>query len=144
MWRLCSKIYFIGNSFWKFYEVRSKRADFNSYGKWSSRELTLMLLEFWRGFLTFIQIDHGHTVILKPFDQKALNWLNFHQKSGGKFYFCLTLTWNSTIWVFHNAYSLAWALRTYIGWDIQRPEWPMTELIGFKVHTKVRFLFLKV
>jgi hypothetical protein len=62
-----------------------------------------------------ILIDHGHTVILKPFDQKALNWLNFHQKSGDKFYFCLTLTWNSTIWVFHNAYSLAWALRMLDG-----------------------------
>ena len=35
MWRLCSKIYFIGNSFWKFNEVRSERGDFNSCGKWS-------------------------------------------------------------------------------------------------------------
>ena len=49
--------------------------------------------------------------ILKSFDQKALNWLkimsnvilrifrrlNFHQKSGVKLYFCLPLTWNSTI-----------------------------------------------
>ena len=43
MWRLCSKIYFIGNSFWKFYEVRSERGDFNSCGKWSSRVLSLML-----------------------------------------------------------------------------------------------------
>ena len=42
MWRLCSKIYFIGNS-WKFYEVRSERGDFNSCGKWSSRVLPLML-----------------------------------------------------------------------------------------------------
>ena len=25
MWRLCSKIYFIWNSFWKFYEVKSER-----------------------------------------------------------------------------------------------------------------------
>ena len=43
MWRLCSRIYFIGNSFWKFYEVRSERGDFNSCGKWSSRVLPLML-----------------------------------------------------------------------------------------------------
>ena len=40
MWKLCSKIYLIGNSFWKFYEVRSERGDFNSCGKWSSRVLS--------------------------------------------------------------------------------------------------------
>ena len=43
MWRLYSKIYFIRNSFWKFYEVRSKMGDFNSCGKWSSRVLPLMV-----------------------------------------------------------------------------------------------------
>ena len=43
MWRLCSKIYFIGNSFWKFYDVRSERGDFDSCGKWSSRMVPLML-----------------------------------------------------------------------------------------------------
>ena len=45
MWRLCSKVYFIGNSFWKFYEVRSERGDFNFCGKWSSRVLPLTLLD---------------------------------------------------------------------------------------------------
>ena len=39
MRRLWSKIYFIGNSFWKFYEGRSKRW----YFKWFSRVLPLML-----------------------------------------------------------------------------------------------------
>ena len=63
MWRLCSKIYFIGNSFWKIYEVRSERGDFNSCGKCSSGALTLTPCgSHWRGFLTFIQIAHGHTV----------------------------------------------------------------------------------
>ena len=46
MWRLCSKIYFIRNSFWKFYELRSERWDFNSCGKWSSRVLPVMLWWF--------------------------------------------------------------------------------------------------
>ena len=47
MWTLRNKIYFIKNSSWKFYEVRSERRDFNWYWFWSSYlsryVLTLML-----------------------------------------------------------------------------------------------------
>ena len=36
MWTLWDKIYLIKNSFWKFYEVRSERGDFNWWWFWSS------------------------------------------------------------------------------------------------------------
>ena len=36
MWVLWSKIYFIRNSFWKFYEVRSEKGDFNWCRFWAS------------------------------------------------------------------------------------------------------------
>ena len=88
MWRLCSKIYFIGNSFWKFYEVRSEREDFNSDWSWPYCDIKT----FWSKSPKLIKFSFYY-----------------------KFYFCLTLTWNSTIWVFHNAYSLAWALRMLDG-----------------------------
>ena len=43
MWTLWNKIYFIKYSFWKFYEVRAERGDFNWCWFWSSEVCTLML-----------------------------------------------------------------------------------------------------
>ena len=65
MWTLWNKIYSIKNSFWKFYEVRSERRDFNWCWFWSSY-LGMYLLWCSGGIChqpnTFIQIGSDHTV----------------------------------------------------------------------------------
>ena len=78
MWRLCSKIYFIGNSFWKFYEVRSKRGELNSFGKWSSRVLPLMLywsLAWFPYFFSDFPWPYCAGVVLRPTTVASGGWL---------------------------------------------------------------------
>ena len=44
MWTLWNKIYFIKNSFWKFYEVKSERGDFNWCWFWSSFDAVVVFV----------------------------------------------------------------------------------------------------
>ena len=53
---IVEKIYFIRNSFWKFYKVRSERGDFNWCRFWASYGSICHQL------FTFIQIGSGHAV----------------------------------------------------------------------------------
>ena len=81
---------------------------------------------------------------IKSFRSKSAKLIKFLSEIWCKVLFLPAPDVKPHNWVFHNAYSQLGLGFAYAGWDIQRPEWPMTELIGFKVHTKVRFLFLKV
>ena len=47
MWRLWSNTYFIRNSFWKFWEVKSKRGALILVDKWFPRLSAFMLWYFW-------------------------------------------------------------------------------------------------
>ena len=87
MWRLCSKIYFIWNRFWKFYEVRSKRGDFNSCWQWSSRVAALMLWwslawfpYFYSDWLWFELYIFGHCPLPKFGIKPKQNWPNFRKQ----------------------------------------------------------------
>ena len=63
MWVLWSKIYFIENSFWKFYDVRSEKGGFQLL-----KILGLLGIYFDAVVVevfTFFQIGSGHTVRLK-------------------------------------------------------------------------------
>ena len=66
MWTLWNKIYFIKNSFWKFYEVRSERGGFQLIQILSL--LGMYILWCWgsrsQDVFTFVQIGSGHTEII--------------------------------------------------------------------------------
>ena len=114
MWRLCSKIYFIGNSFWKFYEVRSERGDFNSCGKWSSRVPALMLWwslawfpYFYSDWLWFELYIFGHCPLPKFGIKPKQNWPNFRKQQRFK----LLISYSKKINMYH---SEATTLATFI------------------------------
>ena len=50
------------NSFWKFYEMRSERGDFNWYKFWAFCYVLWCCGSRSQDFFTFIQIGSGHTV----------------------------------------------------------------------------------
>ena len=82
MWRLHSKIHFIWNSFWKFYEVRSKRGDLNFCWQWFPRFQLSCCSSF---CLDLIQVACGHSVVWKVHYVTLQIWKKKLQNSWGHF-----------------------------------------------------------
>ena len=95
MWTLWSKIYFIKNGFWKFYEVLSERGIFINTDSWPLGYVLWFCGSKSQDFFTFIQIGSGYTVHAQSMAIRVLEFSNRVYKIRNTY----ITVWQEQIWI---------------------------------------------